>query len=129
MHSQFKQRGVTLMELMITIMIIGILGSIAVPTYRNLMMKSNRSDAKIALMNYGQQLERCYTTNQTYVGCLVGLPSASPQSFYTIDWDVAATVTAYRLKATPVGAQANDTQCPTLKLDQASVRTPAVNCW
>lgn len=131
MHFRLKQRGVTLLELMITIMVIGILGAIAVPTYRNYMMKANRSDAKIALTNDAQQLERCYTTSNTYVGCLT-LPAPSPQGFYTIDWEVqptALTPTIYRMKATPVGTQANDTQCALFKYDQASVRLPAANCW
>jgi type IV pilus assembly protein PilE len=127
-HFRLKHRGVTLMELMITIMIVGILGAIAIPTYRTYTMKANRSDAKIALTNDAQQLERCYTTSNTYVGCLT-LPSPSPQGFYTIDWEAVPTVTTYKMKATPVGTQANDTQCPTLKYDQAGVRTPAVNCW
>ena len=128
MHFRLKQRGFTLTELMVTIMVIGILGAIAIPTYRTYIMKANRSDAKIALTNYAQQLERCFTTSQTYVGCVV-LPSASPQGFYTVDWDLGPAATTYRLKATPVGNQANDTQCGTFKLDQANVRSPVINCW
>src|SRR5262249_38675182 len=100
-HFRLRQRGITLMELMITIMVVGILGAIAIPTYRTYTMKANRSDGKIALTNFAQQLERCYTTTNTYVGCLP-LPSPSPQGYYTIDWDIPATVTTYRMKATPV---------------------------
>ncbi len=129
MHFRLKQRGVTLMELMAVIMIVGILSAIAIPTYRTYTMKANRSDGKIALTNYAQQLERCYTTGQTYAGCLTGLPAPSPQSFYQMTIAVAPDGQSYLLTATPQAAQANDTQCPALTLTQANVRTPAINCW
>jgi type IV pilus assembly protein PilE len=115
---------------MAVMVIVGILVAIAVPSYRNFTMKANRSDAKIALTNYAQQLERCYTTSQTYAGCLV-MPQPTPQGFYTVNFIGApADAAQYTLQATPLGAQVNDLQCPTFSLNQANVRLPAgATCW
>ncbi len=63
----YKQRGFTLLELMIVVAILAIIAAIAFPSYRNHVLKVNRK-AAIAYMNeLGQQLERQYTNlNGTY---------------------------------------------------------------
>ena len=43
-------------------------GAIALPSYRNAMLKGNRADAKAVLMESAQYMERYFTTNNTYVG-------------------------------------------------------------
>ena len=57
------QKGVTLMELLIVVVIVGILAAIAYPSYRAQVMRSHRSDAKIALERAAQTLERCFTNS------------------------------------------------------------------
>ena len=66
------QKGVTLMELLVVMVIVGILAAIAYPSYRAQVMRSHRSDAKIALERAAQTLERCYTNSnpQGYGGCV-----------------------------------------------------------
>ena len=61
-----KQHGVTLIELMIVIAIVGLLASIAIPAYRRYVVRANRTDAKTALQQTAQQLERCYTNSTPY---------------------------------------------------------------
>ena len=61
-----RQRGMSLIELMIVVVIVGILAAIAIPSYRAYVIRSNRADAKVALLSTAQNLERCYTNSTPY---------------------------------------------------------------
>ena len=139
-----KQRGMTLVEMMTVMAVLGILTAIAIPSYSSYMMKTRRADAKVALTSSAQQFERCYTRYYSYVQtanggqCPLVLPYNTPNGTYTIDADPAATPTAgvtansFALKATPIGKQALDTQCGAFQLNQnnsQSVSTGASGCW
>ena len=58
--------GFTLIELMIAVAIIAILATIAYPSYRQQVLKSQRTEAKTALSDAAQRLERCYTQFNAY---------------------------------------------------------------
>lgn len=117
-----KQKGITLIELLIVVGIIGILAAIAYPSYQEHMNKGRRTDATVALLGVAQQLERCYSRDFTYVDC-VGFPVTTPEGFYEIDED-GLTQSAYVLEATPVagGVQTNDARCAIFTLDQTGLR-------
>lgn len=125
-----KNRGFTLIELMITVAILAIIVGIAVPAYNNQVQKSRRADGQSALLSAAQQLERCFTTTNSYAGC--AYTDTSQDGFYAIsrlNEDSAAT---YTLQAAPQGAQAADTECGTLTLDHLGRKGHAdggTRCW
>ena len=60
-----RQHGVTLLELMAVVMVIGILGMIAIPSYRQYVTRAQRVEAKTALLRLQTNQERFYLANHT----------------------------------------------------------------
>ena len=126
MSHKTKTRGFSLIELMIVVAAVAILAAIAYPSYRRSVIKSRRSDAKTALMQTAQQLERCYTNFGSYddANCPVQATSksnaaiTSPEGYYTVN--VTTTATTYTLTATPTskGAQDEDSTCAQFTLNE-----------
>ena len=122
-YLQVRQtRGFTLIELLIVIVIIGVIASIAIPSYRDYVDRGRRADGQSALMNAAQQMERCYTRNNTYAGCDVGGPS--PEGFYVIEL-TAGGGTTFLLSASSGQVRA---PCNGLTINERGVRTPG-ECW
>ncbi|MCU0976322.1 MAG: type IV pilin protein [Steroidobacteraceae bacterium] len=134
--SKTRQRGITLMELLIVIVIIGLLASIAWPSYRQQVVRSNRTDAKVALEQSRQGLERCFTRFNSYAdgtGCELEFPFDVASGNYTIS--VERDATTFTLTATPQGGQAaQDAECANFTLDERGQRGisgtgDAQRCW
>lgn len=129
-------KGMTLIELMVAIAIVGILASIAVPAYRNYMIRANRSEAKATLLAAAGALERCYTRFNSYNddGCtaandLRGAGFRSETGKYVVkvefpmdEDDEVANAGTFVLTATPQGAQAGDDECGSFTLDSTNRR-------
>lgn len=114
------QRGFTLIELMVTVAIVGILASIAYPSYQSSVIKSRRTDAEGALLGLANAMERNFTTTNSYLGV-----TPTDTAYYTIT--IAPTATSYTLSATPTGT---DSTCGILTLDQTGAKTPpTAGCW
>ncbi len=123
-------RGVTLIELMIVIAIVGILGMVAYPSYENSMQKTRRADGIAALLTSAQTLERCYTEYNKYnhANCSIQTATSfnSSENFYSVS--VATTTTTFTLSAGAQGAQSGDSSCTPLTISQTGAKLPA-DCW
>lgn len=125
-----KPTGFTLIELMVTVAVIGILAAIAYPSYRNSIVKSNRAAAQSYLMEIAQRQQQHLLDNRTYASTVNDLNLSPPEKvagLYTVTIDLVAgpppgfTVTARPL---PDKAQANDV---TLTINNAGAKTPPGN--
>lgn len=120
------QKGFTLVELMIVVAIVGILASIAIPSYQDSVIKSRRTDATGALLIMANKMERFFTENNTYVGATAVAGNSTDYFTITI---TAQNATTYTLKAAPTGTDA----CGFLTITSTGVKgtenlTPAA-CW
>jgi type IV pilus assembly protein PilE len=134
------QKGVTLIELLLVMVIIAILGGIAIPAYSSYVVRTNRSAAKACMSEYAQFMERYYTTHLSYSGASPGsIGCASDANLNTAySFSVSVNVNAprlYTVTATPANAQSTrDTQCGTLTLNESGTKnktgTAALSsCW
>ena len=130
--------GITLIELLITIAILGILAAIMVPSYSGYTNKSRRADAKIALADAAKNMERCYVTHNQYnhASCL-SYPASGASMVLSDDGHykvVATTLTAttFTLTASPLSSspQSNDDHCKNFTLDSTGTKGATNNdCW
>jgi type IV pilus assembly protein PilE len=125
-------RGLTLIEIMVVVALIGILASIALNSYQSSTYKSRRYAAQSCLMEQAQHMERYYTSaNNPMSYTSAALPSASCRtnlaSHYT--FSLISSSQAFRVQAVALGTQTRDTGCTTLSLNQAETRTPSTGCW
>jgi type IV pilus assembly protein PilE len=130
-----RNRGITLIELMVVVVIVAILAAVAYPSYRSYAVRANRTEAKVGLLQLTQALEKCYTRIHDYAECMDEVDlSANDTERFSFSVSEAATATEYELQAVPIGGQAEDDECGTLRIDQAGQRTrsgsaPMRECW
>ncbi|MCC4289016.1 type IV pilin protein [Vreelandella aquamarina] len=122
------QRGFTLIELLIAVVIIGIIASIAYPSYTRYVERSQRAEAKAVLMETASILERCYTNNYSYENCTAAEQYLDSQSndLYMFD-TIGPSAGSYTVSATSEKSRVK-TGCETLELHSNGDRTPR-DCW
>ena len=125
-----KVSGVSLIELMVAVVILGIIAVIAVPSYQQHIIKSRRTAATACLIEQVQVMERSYTANMSYANI-----AAAPNLQCVIDLDTSYTFNlvsdarTFRLSAVP----SHDPSCGTLTINQSGVKQASggsvVDCW
>lgn len=137
-------KGFTLIELMITVAVVGILASIALPSYSKYVRRSARTEAISALNTLATDQERYKINNGRYAASLTDL---NPQGFtvsgsgatayimiggrYKVT--MSATNSTFELIAFNQGAQLDDAECMNFKLNHQGRRYmtagTAETCW
>ena len=129
--------GVTLLELMIVVVILGIITAIAYPSYRDVAARAKRVEAKAALLKIATNQERFYLQNNTYTTDMAVLGfNADPFISDTKSYSVVITaadpsnftaVATYRL-----GGR-ESAKCTTFVIDgrgdKTATGTEGVGCW
>jgi type IV pilus assembly protein PilE len=121
-----RQAGFTLAELMIVLVIAAILATIAIPSYRDAVRKSDRRAAQSAMMEIANRERQVFVSNRAFQDedeLAFTLPAELEGKYtYTIDVDNAAAPPTFEITFTAIGAQAADGD---LTLDSAGVKSPA----
>jgi type IV pilus assembly protein PilE len=156
--SQAAQGGFSLIELVVTMLIVGTLAAIAVPAYSNYVRQSRRTDAKSALLDLASLEERYLSLNNAYTNLAAPLGYAASGStavltaqavgsgYYTMQVNTVAgtslvptpaAVAYFSATATAVGDQLKDTTCYQFTVDSKGARTSVnsagtdstASCW
>lgn len=142
MHQKLnKLIGFTLLELLITLLIISILATISYPAYTHLQYRAHRADGQIALLNTAGYIEQYFNQYNTYLNVTmaeINAPVDSPKGFYqiTIPAD-QLTPTSYVITAIPQKSQQKDAKCGVLAINSIGQKGREVNgqflvesdCW
>lgn len=148
MNRIHRQDGVTLMELMVVMIIVGVLAAVAIPSYRTYVIRSQRADAKDALLALATAQEKHYLQCNSYAtgiaaatNCAAGNlqgTAASKNGWYTLAI-VAGNATSYTVSAVAAAGenQFQDEACRTFRVTDRGIRTAAdssnadntAECW
>jgi len=129
-------RGVTLMELMIVVVIVGILAAVAYPNYRQYVARAKRNEAKSCLLQVATLQERFYLQNNTYTTDMTNLGFGAAANNVSNSGSYVCSVTAadantFAATATYQNADAEAGKCLTFSIDGRGQKTsaPAADCW
>ena len=125
-------RGFTLIELVVTLAIIGILSAIAWPGYANVMHRSLRLEARLALLRIQQLQERHFISHNAYASSVTApadanglqMPARTESGNYELSLQTAADGQSYVAiaRAAPAGRQARDMPCQRFSIDTIGAR-------
>jgi len=127
--------GMTLIELLIVVAIVGILAAIAGPAWNDQVIKSRRADARNTLLAAQIEQEQYRANNLTYATSMsamgMGSFDSTSRDYYRVEV-VSADATSFLITATPNGNQANDSTCNIFAVRQTGPEHSgyaALSCW
>lgn len=125
-------QGFTLVELMITVAIIGILAAIAYPSYLDQVRKTRRANAQADMVELASYMEKYYTQNFQYTGAalpFIESPKQGSSKYYDLTIVSAAIPASFTLTATPKNGQDAD-KCGTMTVTHTGAHSAAlISCW
>ena len=131
-----SMQGITLIELMIVVVIIGLIAVIAYPNYREFVARANRNEAKAALLRIATNQERFYLQNNSFTCDLTRLGFPVAAGFVTESRSYTVDVTAcdannFTAQAVYNNADAEAGRCGSFQIDGRNMKTsaPEANCW
>jgi type IV pilus assembly protein PilE len=127
--------GMTLIELLIVVAIVGILAAVAGPAWNDQVIKSRRADARNTLLAAQIEQEQYRANNLTYATSMsamgMGSFDSTSRDYYRLEV-VSADATSFLITATPNGNQANDSTCNAFAVRQTGPEHSgyaALSCW
>lgn len=131
------QQGFTLIELMITVAILGIIASVAIPSYFEHVKRTARTEAVTSLLDAANRQEQFFVDNRQYTNDLanIGVVTPTENGFYNITVEVDNAAGTFSFTATPLaGPPLKDDECKTLTINDAGLKTAKPNrnsslCW
>lgn len=144
---QSKARGFTLIELLIVVAIVGILATIAYPSFVGSIRKARREDGRVLLQAALLAQEKYRLSNATYADtaaklltvsklCASSASCLSTEGHYLLEFPAGSTysATAFTMQVTPQGSQTNDTACGTstpmtVVYAAGAVTKSPTDCW
>ncbi len=135
MQMRRTMRGVTLMELMIVVVIIGILAAVSYPNYREFVARAKRTEARAALLKIATNQEKYYLQNNIFTTDLTALGfNASP---YTTDSGtysvriVSADASNFTAEADYLPVDGEAAKCNLFRIDARGQKSsePDTDCW
>jgi len=125
-----RARGFSLIEIMITVVIIGILAAVAYPSYLDYIRRGNRSAAQAFMMTIAQRQEQYLLTNRSYTttigtgGLNLSQPPETSGKYTFAVTHPGGNTALYSIAATPQGNQAVAGKFDTLTLGSDGAKTP-----
>lgn len=121
-----KEKGFTLIELMIVVAIIGILAAIAIPNFMRYQAKAKQSEAKGNLGSIYTSLVTYYSENDAYTGTITALDwTSAGTTRYTYSLAAAQLTTGFT--ATATSDIDSDATIDTWTIDQAKDLSNTIN--
>ncbi|HYJ41319.1 MAG TPA: type IV pilin protein [Steroidobacteraceae bacterium] len=136
-------RGITLFELLVVLVVVGILAAVALPAYRHHTLRVNRTEAITALLQLQSAEEAYYLRHDTYTASVeaappagLGISAASTSGKYALSVALAADGQSYIATASPMpgGVQGADQECLAFSIDARGRRAVSgaagvQRCW
>ncbi|MEQ5873997.1 MULTISPECIES: type IV pilin protein [unclassified Pseudoalteromonas] len=130
-------KGFTLIELMIAVAILGIIASIAIPSYFEHVKRTARTEAITSLLDAANKQEQYFVDNREYTTSLsaLGVAETTENNFYKLKATVNNNAGTFELEATPVsGPPLQDSECTKLIITDTGLKksqgsADSSTCW